>query len=280
MTVVDAHQHLWNLQRVDYPWLTPDYGPIYRTFEESELEPQLTAAGVDKTVLVQSADSSQDTDYMLEVAERWPRVAGVVGWVPLERPDDANAELDRRCTNPRFVGVRHLIHTEVDPDWLLHDGVQHSLALLAERQLALDVVAVLPRHLEHVASIADRHPQLRLVVDHLAKPPIREGGWQPWSDLLYRAAEHPNVFGKLSGLNTAADPDSWSARDLQPYVDRAVELFGASRLMFGGDWPVATLAGDYAKVWDATNTVLAKIDGDDRDRILGGTAVDFYRLPL
>lgn len=280
MTVVDAHQHLWNLDRVAYPWLTSDYGPIFRTFEELELEPQLAAAGVDKTVIVQSADSTADTDYMLEVADRWPRIAGIVGWIPLERPEEAAAELDRRCADRRFVGVRHLIHTEADPDWVLRPAVQDNLALLAERGLTFDVVAVLPRHLEHVATLAERHPSLRLVIDHLAKPPIRERGWEPWASQLRSAAAHPNVYAKLSGLNTAAEPETWTAKDLQLYVDFALELFGPQRLMFGGDWPVATLAGDYAKVWHETNAALAGLSQDERDRVLGGTAVDFYRLAL
>lgn len=280
MAVVDAHQHLWNLERVAYPWLTADYGPIFRTFEEPELEPQLAAAGIDKTVIVQSMDSFEDTDFMFEVADRWPRVAGIVGWVPLDRPEAAAVALDRRSEDRRFVGVRHLIHTEADPDWLLGDAVQEGLGMLAERGLTFDVVAVLPRHLENVATLAERHPNLRLVIDHLAKPPIKERGWEPWSELLERAAAHSNVFAKISGLNTAADLQTWTAADLRPYVERALELFGPQRLMYGGDWPVATLAGDYAKVWSATKTVLCGLEDADRDRILGGTATEFYRLPL
>jgi len=280
MPVIDAHQHLWDLDRVAYPWLTPDSGPIYRTFTADELEPQLAAAGVDRTVIVQSADSAEDTDFMIEVAGRWPRIAGIVGWVPLDRPDEAADELDRRGKDRRFVGVRHLIHEEPDPDWVLRSEVQDGLALLAERGLTFDVVAVLPRHLELVPVIAERHPSLRLVIDHLAKPPIGERGWEPWSGLLARAAAWPNVYAKVSGLNTAANWQDWTAADLWPYVERALELFGAGRLMFGGDWPVATLAGDYAKVWRETSVMLDRLGPADRDRVLGGTAAEFYRLAL
>lgn len=280
MSVIDAHQHLWNLDRVSYPWLTAEAGALYRSFTEQEVEPQMAAAGIDRTVLVQSADSYEDTDFMIEVANRWPRVAGIVGWVPLREPAEAATALGRYQVDRRFVGVRHLIHTEPDPDWLLDDAVQDGLALLAEQGLTFDVVAVSSRHLEHVSTIAERHPHLRLVIDHLAKPPIAERGWQPWSTLMGRAAAHPNVFAKISGLNTAADPQSWTARDLQPYIDHALEVFGAERLMFGGDWPVTTLAGDYAKVWQETNIALASLDDAARLRILGGTAIDFYRLQL
>jgi L-fuconolactonase len=276
--IIDAHQHCWNLERNAYPWLTPELGPVHRTFEEPELEPQLVAAGIDRTVLVQAMDSAEDTDFMLEVADRWPRVAAVVGWVPLTRPAEAAVALETRCRDPRFVGVRHLIHNEPDEDWLLRDDVRDGLALLAERRLKFDVVAVTPRHLKHVPVIAAQHPRLRIVIDHLAKPPIASRGWQPWADLLALAAEHPNVFAKVSGLNTAAAPD-WSAKDLQPYVDHALEVFGPSRLMYGGDWPIVILAGDYAQVWSATKDVLSELDPADLDRVLGGTAIDFYRIP-
>jgi L-fuconolactonase len=276
--IIDAHQHFWNLERVSYPWLTDELAPIHRTIEEPELEPQLVAAGIDRTVLVQSMDSIEDSDFMLAVADRWPRVGAVVGWVPLTAPDEAARELDRRAADARFVGVRHLIHNEPDEDWLLRPEVHDGLALLAERGLSFDVVAVTPRHLEHVPVIAEQHPALQIVIDHLAKPPIAARAWQPWATLLGRAAEHPNVHAKISGLNTAAAPD-WTAKDLQPYVDHAVAVFGSNRLMYGGDWPISTLAGDYAGVWSATQELLAGLERTDRDRILGGTAQTVYKVP-
>jgi L-fuconolactonase len=276
--IIDAHQHLWNLERVSYPWLTADLAPINRTVEAAELEPQLVAAGIDRTVLVQSMDSIEDSDFMLEVADRWPWIGAVVGWVPLTNPAEAARELDRRAPDHRFVGVRHLIHNEPDEDWLLRRDVHEGLALLEERGLSFDVVAVTPRHLEHVPVIAGRHPGLRIVIDHLAKPPIAARGWQPWAELLSRAAGHPNVYAKISGLNTAAAPD-WTAQDLQPSVDHALEVFGPSRLMYGGDWPISMLAGDYAGVWSATREVLAGLTEHERDQVLGGTAQAFYKVP-
>ncbi|WP_248964074.1 amidohydrolase family protein [Sphaerisporangium perillae] len=276
MTIIDAHQHFWNLETGSYPWLTPDSGPIYRTFEPEELIPQLAAAGVDRTVLVQAADSYADTDAMLAQADACDFVAAVVGWVPLLRPAEAAEALERYRRHPSFVGVRHLIHDEPDPDWVVQEPVIESLGLLAEAGLTFDVVAVLPRHLEHVPVLAERVPGLRLVIDHLAKPPIREREWEPWASLLARAAEHPNVYAKVSGLNTAADPATWTAEDLRPYVDHALEVFGPDRLMYGGDWPMAILAGDYAKVWRETGVLLAGLPEADRAAVLGGTACRFY----
>jgi L-fuconolactonase len=220
MPVVDAHQHFWNLETGSYPWLTPGSGPIFRTFEPEELIPQLAAAGVDRTVLVQSMDSYADTDAMLAQADAYDFVGAVVGWVPLLRPEEAARALERYRRHPRFAGVRHLIHDEPDPDWLLQEPVIEGLKLLAAAGVPFDVVAVLPRHLEHVPVLAERVPGLRMVIDHLAKPPIKGRGWEPWASLLARAAECPGVYAKVSGLNTAADAATWTGEDLRPYVDQ------------------------------------------------------------
>lgn len=276
--IIDAHQHFWDLDRIAYPWLVADgLEPLRRRFDETDLVPQLDACGIDRTVLVQSLDSAEDTDFMLEVADRWPRVAAVVGWVPLTDPDAAAAALEARRKDRRFVGVRHLIHDEPDEDWLLREDVGAGLDVLAAAGLTFDVVAVTPRHLAHVPVIAAQHPDLRLVIDHLAKPPIADSGWQPWADLLTRAAAHPNVYAKVSGLNTAARP-GWTATDLRRYVEHAVDVFGPERLMFGSDWPVATLADDYERVWSETGRVLAGLTDDERALVLGGTAAEFYRI--
>jgi L-fuconolactonase len=278
MPVVDAHQHFWNLEKVAYPWITPELAPLHRTFEPPELEPLLRAAGVDKTVLVQAADSYEDTDAMLERADAYPWIGAVVGWVPLDRPDEATRAIERYRAHPAFAGVRRLIHDDPDPDWVVRDSVVEGLTILAAADLTFDVVAVLSRHLEHVVTLAERVPGLRMVIDHLSKPPIREKGWEPWASLLARAAECPGVYGKISGLNTAAERDTWTAADLQRYVDHAVEVFGPRRLMFGSDWPVANLAGDYGKVWRETNAVLAGLPDADRAAIFGDTAIDFYKI--
>jgi L-fuconolactonase len=278
--VVDAHQHVWDLEKVDYPWLTPEYGPLNRTFEAGELGPQLKKAGVDATVLVQAANSYEDTKHMLSVADEHDFVSGVVGWVPLIRPAETRKMLEHFRRHPKFKGIRHLIHEEPDPDWLLQSTVMESLGILDEQRMTFDVVSVLPRHLEHVSTIAERHPSLKVVIDHLSKPPIRDRGWAPWAPLLARAAEHQNVYAKVSGLNTASHPENWSAEDLKPYIDHALKCFGANRLMFGSDWPVAILAGDYQKVWEETNKCIMGLDRHERASLLGGTAKSFYRLVL
>jgi L-fuconolactonase len=279
--IVDSHTHLWDLERVAYPWLVPDYGPIHRTFAPDELEPQLRAAGVDRTVLVQAANSFEDTDSMLAHARERAWIAAVVGWVPLEDPSAAARALDERyLADPRFRGVRHLNHEEADPDWLVRPNVIEGIRTLEARGLVYEVVAVHPLHLGHVPAIARACPGLAIVVDHLAKPPIRSGDLGAWAADLRAAAAFPNVWAKVSGLNTAADWETWSAEDLVPAIGSAIEAFGPERLMFGSDWPVAILAGDYAKVWAETNRALdlLGVTGTERAAILGGNAVRLYRL--
>lgn len=279
--IVDSHQHFWDLDTVEYPWLVPEYGPIYRTFAPSELQPQLAAAGIDRTVLVQSANSYADTDAMLAHASEHAWIGAVVGWVPLEDAGEAARVLDSRyLANPWFKGIRHLNHEEADPDWLVRPAVIDGLKVLQERRLVYEVVAVHPLHLCHVPALARACPDLAIVVDHLAKPPIRSADLDAWKADLRAAAEYPNVHAKVSGLNTAADWGTWTAADLEEPVGFAVEVFGAGRLMFGSDWPVAILAGDYAKVWRETTAVLDSLGVSDADRaaIIGKNAAALYSI--
>lgn len=278
--IVDSHQHFWNPDEVYYSWLVPAYGPIYRTFEPAELEPQLRAAGVERTVLVQSACNFEDTEAMLAQAAEHDWIGAVVGWVPLYANKLARQALERYTADPWFKGVRHLNHEEADPDWLVRPEVIDGLKLLEEHGLTFDVIAVHPLHLKHVPALAAACPDLKMVIDHLAKPPIASGDYDLWKTEMSAAAEHPNVYAKVSGLNTAADWETWSGADLVEPIGHAIEVFGAGRLMFGSDWPVAILAGDYAKVWTETNAALDVLGVSEAQRaaILGGTAADFYRI--
>ncbi len=281
MLKVDTHQHFWNLDEVAYPWLAPALGSIYRNFEAEELAPQLMAAGVEKTVIVQAMDSYADTDSMLNIAVENDWVAGVVGWAPLHDPDEAARKLDEYALNPYFKGIRHLIHEESNPDWLLQKQVIEGLQLLADRGLTFDVVAVFPNHLKHVPALVEQAPDLKMVIDHLAKPPLGNSERRLWREQMTAAAESPNVFAKVSGLNTVtSDFENWTYQDIKPLIDFAIDLFGPGRLMFGSDWPVAILAGDYAKVWKETNKCIADLSDAVKAAILGGTANSFYNLGL
>ena len=282
--IIDAHQHVWDLTRARYDWLGPAMGPINRTITQAEALPRLRSCGVNGVVLVQSADNREDTDYMLATAERYSEVVAVVGYVPLEDPAAAADQLAELARLPLVVGIRNLIHDRADPDFLLRPDVNESLALIASAGLTFDVVSVLPRHLEHVPVLAERHPELRMVIDHLSKPPIAgrnssgHADREPWWSLIERAAQSPNVYAKVSGLYPGHDMTDWSTETIRPYVARALACFGADRLMYGGDWPISVLAGDYEAVWRGLSPLFDELGAADRAAVLAGTAIEFYRI--
>jgi L-fuconolactonase len=272
---VDAHHHVWDLSSGLYSWPTDAEPAIHRTITAAELAPELARAGIDATVIVQAADSLADTDAMLAAQDEHDWIAGVVGWLPLADREAAERELDSR--RGRLNGVRHLIHTEQDPEWLLRPEIQPGLQLLASAGLTFDVVGVFPEHLRLVPLIAAAHPELVLVIDHLAKPPFRADGWTAWVAQLQRAAAHPNVWAKVSGLDTAAGA-AWTVDELRPAWDTALEAFGPERLMFGSDWPVCLLVSSYGQVVAATRALAAELSPAEQERVMGGTAIDVYRL--
>ncbi|MCO6451768.1 MAG: amidohydrolase family protein [Caldilineales bacterium] len=279
--IIDTHQHLWDLSKVEYSWLVPEYGPLYRTYIPAELEPQRIEAGVTATVMVQSANSYADTVYMLDQADFHDWMIGVVGWTPLLDPEETGKALERFTKHPYFKGVRHLIHEEPDTHWLLQEPVYESLQLLADAGLAFDVVATKHEHMECVPVVGEKVPNLRMVIDHLAQPPFTEGKPGQWGEDMRIAAQNPNVFAKISGLGTASgDWEGWNANSVRDLVNWSIELFGAERCMCGGDWPVSVLAGGYVKAWTIYKEILAERPEAEQARVLHGTAEAFYKVAL
>ena len=279
MTIIDAHQHVRDPTRARYDWLTAELAPLNRPIGFDELCPALREAGVDATVLVQSADNDDDTNLMLRTAETNTEIATIVAYVPLERPAVAAERLTELRRNPRVVGIRNLIHEIPDPDWLLRPDVDEGLGVLEDAGVTFDLVAVLPRYLEHVPTLSERHPRLKIVIDHLSKPPIGLDDREPWWSLIRRAAENPLVHAKVSGLYSAtADSSSWTVDAVRPFVARALDVFGADRRMYGGDWPISVLSGGYQRVWEGLSAIFAELDREERRRILGETAKRFYGI--
>jgi len=274
--VVDTHQHFWNPRRIPQPWMSDEHSAIDRTFEPPDLSPLLGTCGVVATVVVQSAASDEDTDYMFEVAGAVDWVVAIVGWCRLDDPRAAR-RLDELQDRGKLRGIRHLIHQEPDPHWILRPTVGEGLRLLEERGLLLELPAVYPNHLGDVPSLAARHPELIIVVDHLGKPPLGTDDMARWEELLRAAAACPNVHAKISGLNTATEARDWTAADLQPAVDVAVDAFGSERLVCGSDWPVALLNGTYERVWQETVMAVNQACSDP-ERILELNAKVLYRL--
>lgn len=282
--LIDAHQHLWVISERAYSWIVPEYGPLYDDFTPERLAPEIAPAGVTGTVLVQAADTYEDTFYMLDVAAHYPIVRGVVGWVPFDRPTEARAALEVFSKNKYFKGVRNLTHDyssskyESDPNWILRPKVLETLTMVEAAGLSFDYVAVNADHIKNVPILAAKFPKMPIIIDHFAKPDIKNKVMEPWATLMAQCAAYPNVYAKLSGLNTASDFETWTAADWQPYVDFIVEKYGAERLMMGGDWPVAILAGDYVKVWKAQVEVIAKFSLDQQEWMRHKTAKKFYNL--
>lgn len=273
--MIDAHQHFWQPDRGDYGWLDGAADILRRNYLPTDLKPTLDRFGVAQTILVQAAPTVAETDYLLRLADENAFIAGVVGWLDLEGEGFA-ADLKRLSAKPKFVGVRPMLQDLEDDRWILKPRVLGALAKIAEAGLAFDILTF-PRHLPYVGEALARVPQLRAVIDHMSKPPIAVGGMEPWKSEIARLAAIPGLHCKLSGLITEARHVSWSVADLQPYVAHVVACFGPDRLIWGSDWPVCRLAGEYGDVLASVMLALPPELRADA-RIFGGNAAQFYRL--
>lgn len=274
--LVDAHHHLWEYNYRDYVWMSGEMTSLRRNFLVPELEAVMRDADVDGTVVVQARQSTQETEWLLGLAKRNPFILGVVGWVPLCTPEVAE-ELDRFALRPQLKAVRHVLHDEPDDIYMLRDDFNRGVALLRDRHLAYDIL-IYERHLPQTIEFVDRHPQQVFVVDHIAKPRIKEGALSPWRENLRELALRQNVYCKVSGMATEADWKNWNAGQLKPYFDVVLSAFGADRLMFGSDWPVLTLAGDYNRWVNTFRSFIAELSPDEQERICSRTAKTVYRL--
>jgi L-fuconolactonase len=281
LRVIDTHIHIWDLEKARYQWLENDTTLLNRTYRLEHLSPYIAGVPVTGGVLVQAANHFEDTDMMLEAAAATDWIKGVVGWLPLTDPVAAGNALTAKYLNNRyFRGCRHLIHNEADPCWLLQDTVIESLKMLAAQGLTYDVVGINNTHLRTAIAVAERVPELKMVLDHLNQPPVASGEkFGEWGRLMKIAAQHKNIYAKISGLGTTANSDNWTKETLQPYVLHALELFGAERCCCGGDWPVSLLAGPYEKAWLAYQQILAEaLPAAEQEKVLYENAVSFYSL--
>lgn len=271
--MIDAHQHFWRLDRGDYGWLTPALAPIHRDFGPDDLAPILARHGIARTIVVQAAPTLAETHWLLDLAHRTPFVAGVVGWVDFDAGDapEAIAALAR---DRKLVGVRPMVQDIADDDWLVRRAHGPVFEALAAHGLVFDAL-VLPRHLPRLARVIERHPALNVVVDHGAKPRIREREIEPWRTGLAAVAGHPAVTCKLSGLLTEAGPGDEAAA-IAPWVDTILELFGTTRVLWGSDWPVVDLAGGYDRWRRVALDGLARLDAPRLGAVLGGNAERVY----
>lgn len=270
---IDSHQHFWQVARGDYHWMSPDVAALYRDYGPDDLAPLIARHGIERTILVQAAQTLAETHYLLAIADATPFVAGVVGWAEFTDPE-APDTIGELAEHPLLVGLRPMVQDIPDDDWLVHPDLAPAFRALGEHGLVFDAL-VFPRHLSRLLVVADRHPACTIVVDHGAKPAIRERSLDPWRADMAAIAARPNTWCKLSGLVTEAGPD-WLAEDLRAYVDHLLAVFGPERLLWGSDWPVANLAGGYDRWREAATTLLSSLPQADREAMLGGNAARVY----
>ena len=284
MRIIDTHVHIWDLEKALYPWLQGDTSILNRTWRIEEIETDRKEAGITAGVLVQASGNIEDTELMLETALKTNWICGIVGWLPLMDTKATQRLLEERFLKEKyFKGVRHQVHVEIDPKWLLQPAVIESLKLLASVDLPYDVVGILPSHIETVIEVKDKIPGLRMVFDHLNWPPIpTKEKFGKWGEQMKIAAQHKNLYAKISGLGTASGNfQNRTADDIKPYVEFVLEHFGTERCFCGGDWPVSMLANNYIQTWQTTKDILNDLlNEEEKDKVVFSNANNFYNLGL
>jgi L-fuconolactonase len=273
---IDSHQHFWHYTPEAYGWIGPEMAGLKRDFLPPDLAPLLESLDFDGSVAVQARQTLEETRWLLELADDHAFIKGVVGWVDLCSPDLAT-QLDQFGAHPKLCGVRHIVQGEPDDRFMLRADFVRGLKLLAGYGLTYDIL-IHPRHLPVACDLVEMFPEQPFVLDHLAKPFVKDGLLSPWESDLRRLAAFPNVLGKLSGMVTEADWQTWQPADFQPYLEVMSDAFGPQRLMIGSDWPVCTLAGAYAPVMQLVLNTIRQFSPEEQAGILGENAVQFYSL--
>lgn len=273
---LDSHQHFWEYDPKQYAWITDKLARIRRSFLPPDLEPELKSAGLDGCIAVQARQSLDENRFLLGLADRYHFINGVVGWVDL-RADNVEHQLERFAKHPKFVGVRHVAQDEPDDRFLVGKQFLRGIAKLKQFDLAYDIL-IFPRQLPAAIDLVNQFPGQRFVLDHIAKPNIRENILEPWRTQIRELAKAKNVLCKFSGMVTEAKWDTWKKDDFTPYLDTVAEAFGMERLMFGSDWPVCLLSGSYSSVFKIVDDWLRASGKDRHDHIFGDNCAAFYKV--
>jgi L-fuconolactonase len=277
MKRIDAHQHYWSMDRDDYGWITPELPMLYRDFLPDDLSVHLAGQNINGTIVVQAAATLAETEYILGLADRSDSIVGVVGWLNLHDPA-YKQHLADFLQNPKFVGIRLMIQEMKDANEVLDSDLIEAIRYLASLELPVDLLLT-SKQLPAVIRLLELVPDLRGVIDHIAKPQIADGHLEPWKSQLAQIAANPRIYCKLSGMVTEADHQRWRTDDLKPYIQHAIEIFGPKRIMFGSDWPVCLLAASYSQVVEALEQSLPpNWSAELREDLFGGNAAAFYKL--
>ena len=273
---IDAHHHLWNYSEEQYPWMSDKMQVLRQNYLPDDLQVVMQASGVDGTVAVQARQTLQETEWLLDLANQHPFIRGVVGWAPLIDPA-VGQELEKFAAHPKMKAVRHVLHDEQDDFYMLREDFNRGIALLKNYGLRYDIL-IFERHLPQTITFVDKHPSQIFIVDHIAKPLIREGQISNWRENLMELSKRENVYCKLSGMVTEADWQTWTDASLSPYFEIVLQAFGPARLMFGSDWPVLNLASNYDQWVQTVKRAIRTLSATEQARIMGATAKDAYRL--
>ncbi len=273
---IDSHQHFWRYDRAECGWIDDSMARLQRNFLPEDVIDQMARTGIDASIAVQARQSLEETRWLLELADANPFIAGVIGWVDLQA-ENPREQLETFAPASKLVGVRHIVQAEADDRFLLTPAFCRGISMLEDLELAYDIL-IFPRHLDVAAEFVSRFPRQRFVIDHLAKPNIRQGELKEWERGFRALAEFPHVFCKVSGLVTEADWTRWTPDQLRPYLDVAFDAFGAQRLIAGSDWPVCTMAGDYSRTMSVLTHYLSGRPESERVAVMGGTAQRCWNL--
>jgi len=273
---IDAHHHYWRYDPTEHGWINDSMDVLRRDFLPNDLEYEIAAVGIDGVISVQARQSLAETRWLCELAAKHSFVKGVVGWVPLADPA-LNEHLDALADCRALKAVRHVVQDEPDDRFLLGDDFNRGVDALADFGLAYDVL-IFERQLPQAIEFVDRHPLQTFILDHLAKPRVRDSQLEPWAANIRKLAERDNIYCKLSGLVTEADWQNWTERQLHTYWEVILEAFGPRRLMFGSDWPVCLLATSYHSWYELCGRFASALSEEDQARLFGGTAIEAYRL--
>lgn len=275
--IIDSHQHFWKLSRDDYKWLTEDLLELYHDFMPMDLYPILKEQQIDKTIVVQAAPTSEETLFLLSLFEEYEWIAGVVGWLDLSE-ESIKQNLEELLKHPGFVGVRPMLQDLDEDDWILRKEVLKNIELLVYHDVPLDLL-IKPRHFPYVLELLERFPELRVVVNHIAKPNIAKQELDSWKESMREIALYPNVMCKLSGLVTEATHKNWTVEEFKPYIIHVLNVFGTNRVMFGSDWPVCNLSATYNDVINILKVNITEyFDKKDLEMIFGENAKRFYGI--
>jgi L-fuconolactonase len=272
---IDAHQHFWKYDQVKHAWITDEMKLIRRDFPPNDLFPLLQELKIDGTVAVQADETWRETEYLLDLADQYSWIKAVVGWVNVAGKD-LEEYLDHASSLPKLKGFREILQAQ-SPEYILRPEFVKGIQKLGKLDFTYDIL-ILPEHLDASLQLVSKCPDQLFVIDHLAKPNIKTGEWKEWRKKMALLAERELVYCKLSGMITEADLKKWNYEDILPYMEIALDLFGPQKLMFGSDWPVCLVAGEYERVWETVNQFTDALSAGEKERIFGGTAQEFYRI--